>query len=110
MLIGIVAETDPLETRVAASAETVKKFVALGADVIFQHGAKQRPADDEAGYIGKRVPADREGSHLNQGRIDRGEGQQKERHEPRPDGPRGADGQGPPPVPDCGLIGFPLNA
>ena len=27
MLIGVVAETDPLETRVAASAETVKQFV-----------------------------------------------------------------------------------
>jgi NAD/NADP transhydrogenase alpha subunit len=32
MLIGVVAETDPLETRVAASAETVKRFVGLGAD------------------------------------------------------------------------------
>ncbi|MGD0719937.1 MAG: Re/Si-specific NAD(P)(+) transhydrogenase subunit alpha [Roseiarcus sp.] len=39
MLIGVVAETDPLETRVAASAETVKKFVALGAEAVVQRGA-----------------------------------------------------------------------
>ena len=32
MLIGVVAETEPHETRVAASAETVKKFLALGAE------------------------------------------------------------------------------
>ena len=34
MLIGVVAETDPLETRVAASPETVKKFIALGAEFV----------------------------------------------------------------------------
>jgi NAD(P) transhydrogenase subunit alpha len=39
MLIGIVAETDPHETRVAASAETVKKFVALGAEMAVERGA-----------------------------------------------------------------------
>jgi H+-translocating NAD(P) transhydrogenase subunit alpha len=39
MLIGVAAETDPAETRVAASPETVKKYVALGADVAVQHGA-----------------------------------------------------------------------
>ena len=39
MLIGVVAESDPRETRVAASPETVKKFVALGADVAVQGGA-----------------------------------------------------------------------
>ncbi len=33
MLIGVAAETDPAETRVAATAETVKKFIALGAEV-----------------------------------------------------------------------------
>ena len=31
MLIGIAAETDPRETRVAARPETVKKFIALGS-------------------------------------------------------------------------------
>jgi NAD(P) transhydrogenase subunit alpha len=39
MLIGVVAETDPRETRVAASPETVKKFIALGAEVAVQYGA-----------------------------------------------------------------------
>ncbi len=39
MLIGVPAETDPAETRVAASPETVKKFIALGAEVAVEHGA-----------------------------------------------------------------------
>ncbi len=39
MVIGVVAETDPHETRVAASAETVKKFVGLGAEVTVERGA-----------------------------------------------------------------------
>ena len=39
MLIGVVAETDPQETRVAASAETVKKFAALGAELAVERGA-----------------------------------------------------------------------
>ena len=39
MLIGVPAETDPAETRVAASPETVKKFIGLGAEVAVEHGA-----------------------------------------------------------------------
>ena len=39
MLIGVPAETDPAETRVAASPETVKKFIALGAEVAVEQGA-----------------------------------------------------------------------
>jgi NAD(P) transhydrogenase subunit alpha len=39
MLIGVPAETDPAETRVAASPETVKKLIALGAEVAVEHGA-----------------------------------------------------------------------
>ncbi|MFZ1963141.1 MAG: Re/Si-specific NAD(P)(+) transhydrogenase subunit alpha [Roseiarcus sp.] len=39
MLIGVVAETEPHETRVAASAETVKKFLALGAEAAVERGA-----------------------------------------------------------------------
>ncbi len=39
MLIGVVAETEPHETRVAASAETVKKFIGLGAEVAVERGA-----------------------------------------------------------------------
>ncbi len=39
MLIGAPAETDPAETRVAATPETVKKFISLGADVAVERGA-----------------------------------------------------------------------
>ena len=39
MLIGIVAEKYPLEKRVAASPETVKKFIALGAEAVVESGA-----------------------------------------------------------------------
>jgi NAD(P) transhydrogenase subunit alpha len=45
MLIGVPAETDPGETRVSASPETVKKFAALGAEVAIEHGA-----GDKAGF------------------------------------------------------------
>jgi len=44
MLIGVAAETDPAETRVAATPETVKKFIGLGAEV-----AVERGAGDQAG-------------------------------------------------------------
>src|SRR5450432_2874533 len=50
MLIGVIAETDPLETRVAATAETVKKFIALGAELVFQHGAGERAGVTDAEY------------------------------------------------------------
>ena len=43
MLIGVVAESDPHETRVAASAETVKKFAGLGAEVAVERGAGSEP-------------------------------------------------------------------
>ena len=39
MLIGVPTETAPAETRVAASPETVKKFVGLGARVAVERGA-----------------------------------------------------------------------
>jgi len=39
MKIAIPTETDPTETRVAATPETVKKFVGLGATVAVQAGA-----------------------------------------------------------------------
>jgi H+-translocating NAD(P) transhydrogenase subunit alpha len=59
MLIGVVAETDPLETRVAASAETVKKFVALGAEFVVQHGAGLSAGVTDAEYqsAGARMAA-----------------------------------------------------
>ena len=52
MLIGVVAETDPLETRVAASAETVKQFVGLGAEFVVQHGAGLSAGVTDADYEG----------------------------------------------------------
>jgi H+-translocating NAD(P) transhydrogenase subunit alpha len=50
MLIGVIAETDPLETRVAATAETVRKFIALGADFVFQQGAGERAGVTDAEF------------------------------------------------------------
>ena len=39
MRIAAPAETDPGETRVSATPETVKKFVGLGAEVAVENGA-----------------------------------------------------------------------
>ena len=41
MKIAVVKERRPGETRVAATPETVKKFVALGCDVVIESGAGQ---------------------------------------------------------------------
>ena len=49
MLIGVPAETRPGETRVAATAETVKKLVTAGHRVLIESGAGVRAAQtDEA--------------------------------------------------------------
>ena len=50
MLIGVPAETEPLETRVAATPETVKKFVSLGAEVAVQRGAGTRAGIPDEDY------------------------------------------------------------
>ncbi|HYA71644.1 MAG TPA: Re/Si-specific NAD(P)(+) transhydrogenase subunit alpha [Roseiarcus sp.] len=50
MLIGVVAETDPHETRVAASAETIKKFVGLGAEAAVERGAGLKAGIPDADY------------------------------------------------------------
>ena len=50
MLIGVAAETDPAETRVAATPETVKKFVSLGAEVAVEHGAGEKAGAPDAEY------------------------------------------------------------
>jgi NAD(P) transhydrogenase subunit alpha len=50
MLIGVVAEIDPQETRVAASPETVKRFVGLGAELIVEHGAGLRAGVTDAEF------------------------------------------------------------
>ncbi|WP_210496755.1 Re/Si-specific NAD(P)(+) transhydrogenase subunit alpha [Microvirga antarctica] len=45
MRVAVLSETDKVETRVAATPETVKKYKALGADVVVQTGA-----GDAAGF------------------------------------------------------------
>jgi proton-translocating NAD(P)+ transhydrogenase subunit alpha len=50
MLIGVVAEVDPSETRVAATPETVKKLIALGADLAVEQGAGLRAGVTDADY------------------------------------------------------------
>ncbi|PWL17192.1 Re/Si-specific NAD(P)(+) transhydrogenase subunit alpha [Falsochrobactrum shanghaiense] len=55
--IFIPKESDPSETRVAASAETVKKFIALGFDVVVEKsaGEKSRIIDAEFSAAGARI-------------------------------------------------------
>ena len=50
MLIGVPAETDLAETRVAATPETVKKFAGLGAEVALEHGAGAKAGFQDAEY------------------------------------------------------------
>jgi NAD(P) transhydrogenase subunit alpha len=50
MLIGVAAETDPAETRVAATPETVKKFIGLGAEVAVERGAGEKAGVLDADY------------------------------------------------------------
>ena len=62
MKIAVVRETAPGETRVAASPETVKKFIGLGAEVAVESGAGQSAsiADAEFEAAGATVgPRDR---------------------------------------------------
>src|ERR1700677_2650022 len=55
MRIGVLAETDPAETRVAATPETVKKFAGLGADVSVEHGAGAKAGFPDAEYHSARA-------------------------------------------------------
>ena len=50
MKIAVVRETADGETRVAATPETAKKFIALGADVAVEAGAGTRASFADAGY------------------------------------------------------------
>ena len=50
MKIAIAAETDPAEPRVAGTPETVKKLVALGAQVAVERGAGIRSGVLDADY------------------------------------------------------------
>jgi NAD(P) transhydrogenase subunit alpha len=57
MKIAIAAETDPGEPRVAATPDTVKKFVGLGAEVAVEQGAGVRSGilDDDYKAAGASV-------------------------------------------------------
>ena len=59
MKIGVPAESDPQETRVAASPETAKKFIALGADVLVAAGAGVKAGVPDADFAaaGARIVA-----------------------------------------------------
>ena len=50
MKIAIVAEADPTEPRVAATPDTVKKIMALGAEVAVEPGAGQKSGVLDADY------------------------------------------------------------
>ncbi len=51
MLIAIPAEIDPAEGRVAATPETVKKFVGLGTEVKVQTGAGLKSGNPDQEYV-----------------------------------------------------------
>ena len=49
MRIAVLKELAPGETRVAATPETVKKFIGLGADVAVEAGAGESASIADAG-------------------------------------------------------------
>ncbi len=57
MKIAVLKESNPLESRVSASAETVRKFTALGADMAVEKGAGDAAgiADTEYGAVGAKT-------------------------------------------------------
>jgi NAD(P) transhydrogenase subunit alpha len=50
-IVFVAKESDPLESRVAASPETVKKMTALGLDVIVQKGAGEKSRIADADFV-----------------------------------------------------------
>src|SRR6201985_509214 len=60
MKIAVAKEIDPTEPRVAVSPDTVKKFKALGVDVVVEPGAglKSGMPDSEFTAVGATVSAD----------------------------------------------------
>ena len=50
MRIAVLTETDPIEPRVAAVPETVKKFIGLGSDVVVQSGAGAKAGVPDGEY------------------------------------------------------------
>jgi len=51
MLIAVPAETQSYEKRVAATPETVKKFIAAGCDVVLEQGAGEAANYSDATYV-----------------------------------------------------------
>lgn len=51
MKIAVLKETRLLESRVAATPDTVKRFIAAGAEVYVQSGAGERSSITDAAYI-----------------------------------------------------------
>src|SRR4051812_1336996 len=62
MRIAVLSETDPVETRVAATPDTVRKYKGLGAEVVVQAGAGAGAGipDPEFEAAGATVAAGRE--------------------------------------------------
>jgi NAD(P) transhydrogenase subunit alpha len=60
MKIAVVAETEQGEPRVAATPETVKKMIGLGAEVVVQPGAGSQSGVPDADYqaAGAKISAD----------------------------------------------------
>jgi H+-translocating NAD(P) transhydrogenase subunit alpha len=50
MLVAAPTETDAGETRVAATPETIKKFIGLGAEVAVEHGAGDKAGIPDSDY------------------------------------------------------------
>jgi NAD(P) transhydrogenase subunit alpha len=50
MRVAVLWETDKVESRVAATPDTVKKYKALGADVVVQAGAGEKAGVPDAEY------------------------------------------------------------
>ncbi len=50
MRIAVLSETEPVETRVAATPDVVKKYKSLGADVVVQAGAGARSGMPDAEF------------------------------------------------------------
>ena len=50
MRIAVLSETDPVETRVAATPDMVKKYKNLGADIVVQAGAEGQASIADADF------------------------------------------------------------
>jgi len=53
MLIAVSAETQSYEKHVAATPETVKKFIAAGCDVVLEKGDGAAANYSDANYVEK---------------------------------------------------------